>query len=102
MNQEAAVTDQVEKVERWTVDKKIPLALVATLGVQAVALIVWAASLYSTVQQLQTNDHKMDTRIEKVEQAVAGLPLLQYQVTGTSQAVERIESKVDTLADRAR
>lgn len=90
------------RAERWSVDKKIPLALLATLGVQAIALIVWAATLNSTVTQMQADDVKTDLRIEKVEQAVAAMPLVQYQINTTSQAVDRIETKVTALAEKVR
>jgi hypothetical protein len=61
---------------KWHLDKKVPVALIATLAVQTVAIVWWAASLSQRVDALEHN-------------AVAAVPRLE--------SVIRLETKVDVI-----
>jgi hypothetical protein len=61
---------------KWHLDKKVPVALIATLAVQTVAIVWWAASLSQRVDALEHN-------------AMAAVPRLE--------SVIRLETKVDVI-----
>ena len=80
--------------DHWTWDKRIPIALVLTVGIQTAGMVWWAASLTSRVTNLETslaNSTGQDGRIIRVE----------TKLEGVSDDLGRIEEKVDRLIDRS-
>jgi hypothetical protein len=69
------VTDR-EYERQWHLDKKVPIALIATLAAQTIAIVWWAANL--------------STRVDALErQYLATVPRME--------SVIRLETKVDGL-----
>lgn len=79
---------------QWSWDKRIPIALVLTVGIQTAGMVWWAASLTSRVTNLETAlaaSTGQDGRIIRVE----------TKLEGVSDDLGRIEEKVDRLIDRS-
>lgn len=71
----------------WTIDKRVPLALIVMLMVQTAGAIWWAATISGRVDQLeksqrQTDESKLGERMVKVE-------VLVQQVVDSTQRIER-------------
>lgn len=86
---------------RWHFDKRIPVAVLAFLGLQAVGLIIWGVSLSA-----QTN--RNTDRIEKIEERMQGdlavldrLARVETEVRMTREAMDRIERRLDRREDEA-
>lgn len=81
----------MEQRTHWTLDKKIPLALIVTIMLQTAAAIWWAASINWRVGQLEKsvdNSSSLSTRVVKLE-------VLMEQVKETANTIER---KLDRMA----
>lgn len=96
------MTDQSEK-EHWTVDKKIPLALVITLLVQTGGVVWWSSQLSSRVNMIEERNIKLEVEIGKLKDnsgeirerfAKAETTMLAFVET-----TRRIETKLDRLID---
>jgi hypothetical protein len=66
------MTDMREGValKHWTVDKRIPLALILTISIQTCGIVWWASGLTTRVEQLEKQAAAMapqDTRLTRVE-----------------------------------
>lgn len=81
----------------WTVDKRVPLALIVTLVVQTAGIVWWASSMASTVAQ-------QGQRIVAVEQVRAGerLAVLESNIGDVRGQLNRIEAKLDRYAEQSR
>lgn len=76
----------------WTVDKRIPLALIFALGTQTAAAIWWAAGMASRVEQAEN-------RVTVLEAQKAGerLAVLESRIGDVKVQLNRIEEKIDRL-----
>lgn len=78
--------------DHWSLDKRVPLALIVTIVIQTVSVIWFAASLW---QQVQSQDAriaaieaiKTESRLVRVEEALANV----------KPQLDRIETKLDRL-----
>lgn len=84
-------TDQTH----WTVDRRVPLALIVTLIVQTAGIVWWASSMASTVAS-------QGARIVAVENQRAGerLAVLESTIGDVRAQLNRIESKLDRYAEK--
>lgn len=76
----------------WSVDKRVPLALILTIIVQTVGVVWFAAALWNQVQSQGDRISaieavKVDTRLVRLEEAMANL----------KPQLDRIETKLDRL-----
>lgn len=88
--------------DKWSIDKKIPIALVLALLAQCVVIIIWGTRLEATVQQqqkqieeqrqinLQTNLPDRMTRLE-VQQT-----FMNHIITEMARDVKTLASKEQT------
>lgn len=80
--------------EHWTVDKRVPLALVVTILIQSAAAIWWASSISGTVAV-------QGQKIGALEAQRAGerLAVVESTIGDVKQQLNRIEAKLDRLAE---
>lgn len=76
----------------WTVDKRIPLALIFTLGTQTAAAIWWASGMSARVEQTEI-------RVTALEAQRAGerLAVLESRIGDVKVQLNRMEEKLDRL-----
>ena len=89
----AGQSDDHAPAAHWTLDKRIPLALVLTVGLQTAGMVWWAATLSSRVTSLEAilaDSSGQDGRIIRVE----------TKLEAVGNDLGRIEQKVDRLIDR--
>ena len=53
MSEDEITNAQPQYEREWHLDKKVPIALIATLAAQTVVVVWWAASLSARVQSLE-------------------------------------------------
>lgn len=80
----------------WTVDKRIPIALIFALGTQTAAAIWWAAGMASRVEQAEV-------RVTALEAQKAGerLAVLESKIGDVKNQLDRMEGKLDRLGGPA-
>jgi hypothetical protein len=57
-------------LKHWTIDKRVPLALILTISIQTCGIVWWASGLTTRVEQLEKQAAAMapqDTRLTRVE-----------------------------------
>lgn len=74
------MAEQVEGValKHWTIDKRVPLALILTISIQTCGIVWWASGLTTRVEQLE-------------RQASAVAP--------QADRLTRVEVRIDNIAD---
>jgi acyl transferase domain-containing protein len=77
--------------EQWHLDKRVPVALIATLLGQMVVAIWWAASINQRVEAIERNVSAAAVRSQSVD------VVLSSQSTQIAVLVERIEAQNDRV-----
>ncbi|WP_448950586.1 hypothetical protein [Labrys neptuniae] len=90
--------------EHWTVDKKIPLALVITLLIQTGGVVWWSSQLNSRVTIIEEKSLKLEEEIGKLKDG-GGEVRERFAKAETSmqafvETTRRIEAKLDRLLDQ--
>jgi len=86
------------ETSHWTLDKRIPLALLVTLGFQTIAVVIWGSTLTSDVGRLKDDQARALARVDRTEQATTKLDLVQYRLDQVDQRTARIEAKLDAAS----
>ena len=73
---------------RMPTDKRVPAALVAAFLLQTAGALFWAGSAAERIADLERTLHSDQAAIEKVA-------VLEEQVRGIKESLDRIESKLD-------
>lgn len=73
--------------QHWTVDKRVPLALIITLMVQTGGAIWWAATISGRVNQLEKSQQRSDD--EKLGERMKVVEVLVQQVAASTDRIER-------------
>ena len=73
---------------RMPADKRVPAALVAAFLLQTAGALFWAGSAAERIADLERTLHTDQAAIEKVA-------VLEEQVRGIKESLDRIESKLD-------
>jgi hypothetical protein len=74
--------------EPFRTDRRIPAALVAAFLLQTAGALFWAGSAAERIADLERTLHSDQAAIEKVA-------VLEEQVRGIKESLDRIESKLD-------
>ncbi|MBP0581877.1 hypothetical protein J8I29_21285 [Labrys sp. LIt4] len=89
--------------ESWSVDKKIPLALVIALFVQTGGVVWWSSQLNSRVTVIEERNLKLEVEIGKLKDGSSEVRERFARAETTMQAfvetTRRIEAKLDRLID---
>ena len=89
--------------EHWSVDKKIPLALVITLLIQTGGVVWWSSQLNSRVTVVEERNLKLEIEIGKLKDGSFEVRERFARAETTMQAfvetTRRIEAKLDRLID---
>lgn len=73
---------------RWHLDRRVPLAIIATLAMQTVGAVWWAASLNQRVAQLEDDRHDRSDQTGRIIR-------LETKMDQATVVLERLESKLD-------
>ena len=79
----------------WSLDKRVPLALVLTILMQTAAAIWWAAG-----QSHVTSEHARRLAVVEAQRAGERISVVESRVDDMKIQLNRIESKLDKLAER--
>lgn len=91
MKQPLAKVKNVNK-QHWTVDKRVPLALIVALMIQTAGAIWWAATISGRVDQLERSQRLSDE--SKLGERMVRMETMVQQVVESTQRIERQLSRV--------
>ncbi len=79
--------------EHWTIDRRVPLAVILGMIAQAAAILIWGVDLEGRVSVMET--HRADVRLQALERDV---PVIREKIQSIEKATDRIEKKLDKLS----
>ena len=87
-----------EMLQHWHLDKKVPIALIFAIFLQAVAVVWWGSGLSSRVETNTTNISTLQTaeqvRIRDERVLEGRLSRIEAQLGSINSSLARIESKL--------
>ena len=93
--------DDKEERSHWTLDRRIPLAVVLVLALQSAAIIYWAAGIEARVDQSEEALDRFRPRVDALERSqysgATSLARLEEQLKAYARQLDRIENLVQTL-----
>lgn len=95
-----------EQNREWHLDRKFSIGLVLTIVGQTVGIIIWAATLSATVNEMRSIDQRHDAAISVLsgakENTTNRITGLEASVTAIISNLNRIENKLDRLIEERR
>lgn len=92
--------------EHWSVDKKIPLALMLAILAQTGAGVWWASALNTRVTSVETHSIQVDTTLTKIaaDSATADVRTarLEERYSAIEDTLKRLDDKMDKVLDQQR
>ena len=86
--------------EHWTLDKRVPLALIVTIALQTSAAVWWAASMNERIAQIERRQDAAAVRSEASEQRqndqAARIAVLVEAVANTNRNLDRLQGEIGT------
>ena len=76
-----------EERQHWALDKRVPIALIVTLGVQTMVIVWWAATASFRLDQLE---HKVEKAAPQAERIIR----LEEKLGVVQQGITRIEALI--------
>ncbi|MFG1417000.1 hypothetical protein V5F38_04180 [Xanthobacter sp. V0B-10] len=95
------MTDEPQ-AEHWTLDKKVPLAIIFALVVQGAGLAYWAATLESRVNSAEKVISKLEGREGETREARERLIRLEERMISIGDDLRRVTQKLETLLEDRR
>ncbi|MGQ3670799.1 hypothetical protein ACT6QG_00140 [Xanthobacter sp. TB0136] len=83
----------------WTVDKKVPLALIITLVVQTGGVIWWASTTENRMGQAETAIIRLESKEVETRESRDRLIRLEERMIAISDDVRRALNKMEALID---
>ena len=89
--------------EHWSVDKKIPLALICAIVAQTCAGVWWASALNTRISSVEIHGTVVDTTLTKIttDSATADVRTarLEERYSAIEDTLKRVDDKLDKLLD---
>lgn len=87
-------SDEFEK--HWHLDKRVPVAIIACIFAQTLAIGIWVGSIQVRVTNLESRQHVLqETRLSMTER----LARLEESVKGMKELLLQINNKLDRALD---
>ena len=83
--------------QAWHMDKKVPIALIASLFFQTVALIVWAVRLEGRVEKTELSSAEYHRRLYEIETRERDGNKLVERVVRVETMLENVQSTVNRI-----
>lgn len=79
--------------QHWSLDKRVPLAVILTMIGQVVALVYWLSGIDNRLSVLESG--RYEDRIQSMEREI---PVIHEKIDNIDKATDRIEKKIDKLS----
>lgn len=79
--------------QHWSIDKRIPLAVILGMIGQALLLVVWIYGMDGRISVLENG--RYEERLQGVEREI---PVIREKINNIERATDRIEKKLDKLS----
>ncbi|WP_454914969.1 hypothetical protein [Xanthobacter sediminis] len=88
--------------EHWTIDKKVPLAIILALVIQGAGLSYWAATLEGRVNSAEKVISKLESRESETREARERLIRLEERMISIGDDLRRVTQKLEALLEDRR
>jgi hypothetical protein len=80
---------QEEDCKHWTVDKRVPLALIVTIVIQTGGLVWWASSLSERVNSLERRAEQTAPQADRLTRVEVKIESVQEGITEIKRLIRR-------------
>lgn len=90
----------------WSLDKRVPVALILTMGLQLGGIVWWARGVTSVQEQAAQHNGEQDRRINAIEGAKERervgerLSVLETEMRNATTVLQRIDERTQQMAPR--
>src|SRR5690606_14735699 len=83
---------------QWHLDRRVPIALIITIIVQAAALIQWGSGITADVTSLKGEVQKMQQEAQSQASKLDKLGILETEIKHISNSLLRLEAALDRIS----
>lgn len=95
--------EEADGKRHWSLDRRIPLALIVVLVMQSAAIIYWAAGIEARVEQSEDAIDRFRPRVEALERGQGitntAIARVEERLEAQTRQLDRIEQLVERLLD---
>lgn len=84
--------------QHWTIDKRIPIAVIVAIISQTAAGIWWAATTDSRVSTLEDKAEQQQTYDTRIQSLERDMPVIREKIQNIEKTTDRIEKKLDKIS----
>lgn len=84
----------------WTIDKRIPAALIITILLQSAAAIWWAAGVSNTLLAQAQRQDRLEQTLKEQANEIKRLPTLDSEVKALQRSVEKLDKTIEKAIER--
>jgi hypothetical protein len=97
-----SATPETTPDNHWSLDKRIPIALIATLAIQTGGVLVWAGQVSQRIDMLERQSAEQKSFGERITRVEVTVETVKETTKDMKDAVTRIEQKIDTIGEQQR
>jgi hypothetical protein len=90
----------IEDHGQWHLDRRVPIALIFAIIVQAAVIVQWGSGITSDVSTLKTEVSKIQLEAQAQAGKLDKLSILETEIKHISNSLLRLEASLDRLAFR--
>ena len=98
----AAQMAEQKTPEHWTLDKKVPIAIIFALILQAIGAGWWAAAMEGRVAEAQRSIIRLEARDGETREGRERLIRLEERMISAAEELRRMNGKLEQLIDDRR
>lgn len=84
----------------WTIERKIPAALIIAILVQSASAIWWAAGVNGALNSQNDRQTRLEQTVRDQGAEIKRLPSLETEVRALQRAVEKLDRTIDRAVER--
>ncbi len=82
--------------DRWHLDRKVPIGIIAAIILQTFAILIWATKLDSRVGYLESTQPTQDLRLERLESIGSRVAVMEERQIAT---INRLDIQTKTMQE---
>lgn len=84
----------------WTIERKIPAALIIAILVQSASAIWWAAGVNGSLTNQDERQSRIEQTVKEQGAEIKRLPTLETEVRALQRSVEKLDKTIDRAIER--
>ena len=84
--------------QHWTLDRRVPVAVIFALLAQTFGVIWWAAGITSRVETLELRGAQVSVNDARIQLLERDMPVVRERIQNIDRTTDRIEKKLDKIS----